>query len=273
MNKVIFLDFGIFLHRSIFASLNNPKIPSTYTCLNMITSCLKRIGIDPDDRVIVAVDGGKSWRKDVDSNYKANRKEAREKFDIDWNREYNNFNLLLEKLSVATDWNIVEIDGIEADDIMAVGSRHFKDNEVILVTYDSDLEQMWAYDNVKIFSPIKKCAGKIGKGAYKIPPPNFNVYKLLSKKIEKETADNLISPVLTQEDYDKRKQIVNLLELPDNIENTIRERLSNLKEKEGNIDLLPFKTIRQKFTTIYDSNKIITYEDSQKKRRKRRKKK
>jgi len=141
------------------------------------------------------------------------------------------------------------------------------------VHYDSDLEQMWAYDNVKIFSPIKKCAGKTGRGAYKIPPENFNVYKLLSKKIEKETADNLVSPVLTQEDYEKRKQIVNLLELPENIENTIRGRLSNLENKDGNIDLLPFKTIRQKFTTIYNSDKVVTYEDSVKKRRKRRKKK
>lgn len=272
MNKVIFIDWGVFMFRAIFASLNNPAIPATYTALNMVISCLKRIGIDPDDRVIVAIDSGKSWRKSVDFSYKANRKEAREKFPIDWDKEFASFDWLLGKIDEATDWNIVKTDGLESDDWQAVGARYFKDNEVILVTSDSDLEQCWNYPNVKIFSPIKKCAGKTGKGAYKIPPPNFNVYKLLSKKIEKETVDNLVNPVLTQADYEKRKTIVNLLELPENIENTIRERLANLEDKEVNIDLIPFKSIKARFMTIYNSDKVITYEDSQKKRKKRSKK-
>lgn len=274
MNKVIFIDFGIFLFRSIFASLNNSKIPSTYTALNMMISSLKKIGIDPDDKVIVAVDSGRSWRRSLDKNYKANRKEAREKFPIDWDKEFANFDWLLGKIKEATDWNVIAIDGIESDDIQAVGSRYFKDNEVILVTYDSDMEMCWHYPNVKIFSPIKKCAGKAGKGAYKIPPPNFNVYKLLSKKIEKETADNLVNPILTQDDYEKRKTIINLLELPSNIENTIRERLSNLEDKDIHIELLPFqKTMRERFASIYNTDKIVTYADSMKKRRTRRKKK
>ena len=51
MNKVIILDWGMFLHRAIFSTLNNPQIPSTYTCLNMIISSLKKIGISPDDRI------------------------------------------------------------------------------------------------------------------------------------------------------------------------------------------------------------------------------
>ncbi|GAH11320.1 unnamed protein product, partial [marine sediment metagenome] len=118
---------------------------------------------------------------------------------------------------------------------------------------------------------IIKCKG--GKGAYKIRPENFNVYQLLSKKIEKEVADNLVNPVLTQADYEKRKTVVSLLELPENIENSIIERLSTLEDKDLNLDLLPFKTIREKYMQIYNSDKIITYEDSMKKKRKRKKKK
>jgi hypothetical protein len=269
MGKIIFLDFGVYLHRSIFASLHNPKIPSTYTAMSMIISNLKRIGVNPDDRIIIAVDKGRSWRKEVDHSYKANRKEAREKLPIDWKKEYANFKDLLFRLEEATDWNIIAIDGIEADDIMAVGSRYFKDREVILCTFDSDLEQMWAYENVKIFSPIKKY--KNGKGAYKIPSKDFNAYKLLSKKIEKEVADNLISPVLSQNDYEKRKTIVNLLELPENIENVIKDRLANLEDKQLNIDLIPFKNIREKFMDIYNSDKIITYKDCLNKKKRKKK--
>ena len=50
MNKIIFIDFGIFLHRSIFASLNTPKIPATYTCLGMIISNLDLNNRIEDDK-------------------------------------------------------------------------------------------------------------------------------------------------------------------------------------------------------------------------------
>ena len=273
MSKVIFIDWSVFMFRAIFASLHNTAVPSVYTAFAMIISNLKKIGVTPDDRIIIACDKGKSWRKSVDCSYKAQRKAGREKFPIDWDKQFASFDWLLGEVDKATSWNVVGAESLEADDWMAVGSRFFVDNEVILITTDSDLEQMWKYKNVKIFSPIKKCAGKSGKGAYKIPPPDFNVYKLLSQKIRKETADNLVNPILSQEDYDKRKQIVSLLELPDNIENTIRERLANLKNKETNIELLPFKSIRERFKTLYNTDKIVTYKESMKKRKKRRKKK
>ena len=67
-------------------------------------------------------------------------KAAREKYPINWTEEYQKFNDLLDSIDQATDWNVIAIKGLEADDIMAVGSRYFKDNEVILVTFDSDLE-------------------------------------------------------------------------------------------------------------------------------------
>ena len=271
MNKVIFIDWSVFMFRAITGSLNNPNIPSTYIGLSMIISNLKRIGITPDDRVIIACDKGKSWRKNIDSSYKANRKAGREKLPINWDEQFAKFDWLLGKIDEATDFNIVGADSLEADDWLIVGARFFKDNEVILVTTDSDLEQAFSYSNVKIFSPMKKCKG--GKGAYKIPPPNFNVYKLISQKIRKETADNLTSEILSQDDYEKRMQIVNLLELPENIENTIRERLSNLEDKKSNIDLLPFDNLRARFRDIYNSKKVISYEDSMKKVKKKRKKK
>ena len=261
------------MFRAIFSSLNNPQIPSIYTCLNMILSCLKKIGIEPEDKVIIACDS-RSWRKDFSKEYKANREEARERYPINWKEEWKKFDWLLEQLDLATDFSIIKEYGLEADDIMAVGSRVFKDNEVILVSSDSDLEQLQDYNNVKLFSPLKKAKGQ--KGAYKVKPKNFNAYKLITKKINKEVADNLTSPIVTQQDYDKRLLLVNLLELPENIENLAKEKLQNLPEKELNLELLPFKNLRKKFMDIYNSDKKITYEycvQLEEKRKKRRRKK
>lgn len=275
--KIIFIDWGIFVHKSIFAWRNNKDIPATWVCMNMIISCLRRIGISPFDDIYVACDYMRSWRKQFADEYKANRKAYRDSFeDIDWDAMYASFDDLLARIDRGTDWHICKIEHLEADDWMAVGSRYFKDKEVILVTYDSDLEQCWHYDNVKIFSPLLK------PKRYKVKPKNFNAFQFISKKIEKETADNLTSPVLNKEDYDKRMTCVNLLELPDFVENQILEYFNTLKEKEMvYAEEIPFQSIRDKIGRLYnDTEKIVTYDEcvalqekKKKKKTRRRKKK
>lgn len=259
-NKVIILDWGFFIHTAGWAYVKHPDMYAGYTCLNMIVSNLKKVGVNPNDEIIVAVDFLSSWRKDYEKKYKEGRKKLPREI-------YEEFNKLADKLEVATDWHFIKIPHFEADDIMAVGCRYYKDKEVVLVTADSDLEQCWLYPNVKIFSPHAK------SHRYKIPSKNFNPYKLVSNKIEKEVADNLKDPIRSPEDYEKRRMCVDLLNLPEEIESEVEKALSNLQVKELNIDLLPFKNIRERYMDIYKSDKIVTYEASIKKSIKKKKKK
>lgn len=263
-SKVIVLDFGIFLHRAIFAWIKNRQVPPTYTCMNMIMSCLKRVGINKDDLIIVAVDSEKgSWRKRYEKAYKANRKEQRARYNIDWKDVYGQFDVLLSKLNVATDWQIVKLDHMEADDIMATASKYYSDKTVVLVSYDSDLEMLSAYDNTYIFSPMTKRYKERAKSPYKI----------LAKKIRKEVADNLTTDVATEEEFEIRKKVVDLIHLPEEIETPITESFNNFVPKPLNIDLIPFRSIRNTYKEIYDSNKIITYEESIKKAKRKKKRK
>lgn len=259
--KVIIIDWSIFMFRAIFSWRRNPQIPATWNCLNMITSCLRKVGVDPIDTIFVATDYMKSWRKDYAKEYKANRKAFRESFkEINWDKMWQDFNDLLEQVDKGTDWIVLRKIHLEADDFMAVGARRFKDKEVILITNDSDLEQCWNYPNVKIFSSIKKFKGS--KGAYKIPPKNFDVYKFIAKKINKEVADNLVSPILNEEDYDNRKTCVDLLTLPDFVENQIKEVFDNLPEKESDLNHIRSESIRKRIGNLWnDKTKIVRYED------------
>ena len=76
----------------------------------------------------------------------------REKSGLDWDTLYAGFNQLLEDINRGTDWHVVQLDTIEADDIASVACRYFTDKEIILVSFDSDWEMLWKYPNVKIFS-------------------------------------------------------------------------------------------------------------------------
>ncbi len=260
--KVIFLDWSIFCFRGIFAWRVNKNMPMEYTILNMIIACLKRVGIEPCDKIIIACDKGRSWRKEIDDQYKADRKEKRDKqTDIPWAEMFGRCNSLLEKIDYGTNWQIVQIEHIEADDIMAVGSRYYKDNEVVLVTYDADMEQLYIYDNVKILSPITK--------KYKIVK---NPYKILAKKIEKEKSDNLTNPILNEADYEKRKSIVSLIELPDFVENIVKEQFDKFQPKQGDLEEIPFRSMREKLGGLYnDKSKVVSYRAcvNAKKRKKR----
>lgn len=231
--------------------------PATYTATAMLIGNLIKVGVKPEDKIIIALDSPKgTWRRDILPEYKANRKEMREKHDINWVEIFNNFNHLLEDLEHYTPFHTIKIDYLEADDIIAYGCKKFKDNECIIVSSDSDYEQLCAYPNVKIFSPKSKKYKKIK-----------NPYKVIADKIKKETSDNLTTPVLSEVEYQKRYKVVNLLTLPFEVEEKVEANLSILPEKEWDYGNLPFKSLRERFKNIYRQDKIVSFEKKKRKKK------
>ena len=257
-SRLIIIDWSVILHKAIFALKFNPSIPATYTAQSMILGTLARIGITPDCQILFAMDGRHSWRKEVETAYKANRKEHRDASGLDWDMWFQKFSELAEALNRQTNWGFVgPIEHIEADDIAAVACRYFKDvPEIILVTNDSDWEQMWhIHPGVKIFSLQTK--------EWKLRPDEYNVYEALAKKVKKETADNLITAVITDEDYDKRLMCVDLTKLPEWVEKSVLDILSNPELYDKNIypEIMPSKSLQPRFDNLYnDHSKQIIYE-------------
>ena len=242
MNKLIVIDVGYFTHRAIFAYMANPQLPPTYTFSKMMLACMRKIGVDLDDNIIMAQDFG-SWRKAVDPCYKAQRKDFREsKKDADWWKEvYQDFNEYIIKLDEALSWNFIKIYHMESDDIASVCCKYFTDKEIILMTNDEDWNMLCFYDNVKVFSPTKK--------QYKIINEPM---KILLKKINGDISDNLLTKPSTEAEFERRKKIVNLIELPLEIEQPIKETLINLPIKNMYLNKLPYRTIREEFKKLYN---------------------
>jgi hypothetical protein len=124
------------------------------------------------------------------------------------------------------------------------------------------MEQLLARPNVKIFSPLSK--------KYKV---GINPYKALAEKEVLEKSDNLINPILNEKDFDRRDLLVNLLELPEFIEQKLEPRFRNLEPKEGDADEFPFNGLRTKYRNLCsDKSKLVTMEMSAKKKKKKVKK-
>lgn len=263
--KVILIDWGMILHRSIFAWRKNKLLDVEYIALNQLFSYLYKIGVDKKDLIIIAVDSEKgSWRRQAIQEYKANRKAKREEYeDIDWKALFKKFDNLIDLIEKATPFYVIKIDKLEADDIIAYATKFYKNRECIIVSIDKDFELLWARENVKIFSPLVKFKGT--KGAYKICPNKNYPYKLLEKKIKREESDNLISDIKTEEDYELRKIVVDLLELPKYVELLVKKKLKDIKNgKKYDYRLIPYPKIRQRLLKLFYNSGIIKYEECEK---------
>lgn len=110
--------------------------------------------------IVIACDGGKSWRKGVFPQYKAHRKKAREESGMDWNLFFEYLNQIRDEIKQNFPYKVIHLEGIEADDVIATlvkETQEFGKNEpVMIISSDKDFIQLHKYKNVKQFSPIQK---------------------------------------------------------------------------------------------------------------------
>lgn len=268
--KIVLLDWSVFFFKAVHAHramLKNGSfaMKPMYLIGMMIIGCLNKIGLQNDDMIIIALDSRKSWRKQFSDEYKANRKELREKQESEewWNQRFAESDELKKQLDISTSWIFLEIKSFEADDLMAIAAKMYPNNKVVIVSHDSDLEMLTYYPNVSIFSPTSK--------KYKVVK---NPLGLIDKKIKCERTDNLISEVKTEEDYLRRKMLVDLIHLPEKIE-TLGKALYETVEPKIDFDYskFPFPKLLPRLIKAYNSTDIVAEPSKDVKPRAKRKRK
>lgn len=260
MSKVILIDCSVLSFKAAFNTelmvknnrgSGNPS-PSHYTYFSSVIACLKKVHVGKDDIVVLCIDD-KSWRKDFYSPYKANRKEAREKHIIDWDKHWYEVDKINKQLEYATHFHLLKVPKCEADDIFAVACRVFTDKQIVICSIDSDLHQLCYYPNVLMFN-LKFKTSK-GNGGY-VSISKEEALKILAKKVRLgDKSDNIIVDKNEDEgDAELRRSIINLLELPEFVEKPIAEALRSLPNKSGvKWDAIPFQnSLAERFEQIYD---------------------
>ena len=104
--------------------------------------------------IVLAVDARRSWRKLYWTKYKANRKSAREKIDLDWDEYYQMYDSFMLEIKENLPFKVIKIEDCEADDV--IGSLCLdKPQEFYIISTDKDFLQL-SSPRVKIFNPLKK---------------------------------------------------------------------------------------------------------------------
>jgi hypothetical protein len=108
--------------------------------------------------VVLCCDNRKYWRKEYFPFYKAGRKKAREKSDLDWHLIFDMLAKFKQELREHFPYKVVDVEGAEADDIIGTLTPLYAPHQKILIlSSDGDFLQLQRYgSNVKQYNPSMK---------------------------------------------------------------------------------------------------------------------
>lgn len=139
------------------------------------------------DQMIIATDKGGSWRKNVYPEYKAQRKTGRDESPIDFVQFFKVANEFYDSIKkVFSNVYFLGLDNVEADDIIGVLTKELAGNDIITVTTDKDMYQLYKHKGYRQFNPIKKQFVQPIGG-----PKNFANKELNIKILTGDGSDNI----------------------------------------------------------------------------------
>lgn len=237
--------------------------------------------------VVIACDGQNYWRKDIFPYYKAGRKKARDKSDLDWKLIFDTISELRKDLEQYFPYKVVHADKIEGDDIIAtlvkwtqtnglVDHGMFEEKQpVLIVSSDGDFKQLHKYDNVRQWSPIQKkyveCKdpkaylmehiAKAGDDGIPNVLSADNTFVEEGTRQGKMTADKLARFIELGRDacenddqrrnWDRNNNLINFENIPENIEQQILDIYSSCNPKNDKMLIMNY-LIKHKCRLLLD---------------------
>lgn len=156
MKKRLLVDQNHLLFRCFFVQ-KNKILESDFDLLRHIAleTIFSNIRRQKPNEVVIAYDGRGNWRREIYPEYKAHRKDNRDKDDIPWDEVFGFFDDFQTELQNFP-FKILRLDKTEADDIIAtLANRDDEFDENIILSSDKDFKQLLKNPTVKIFDPIK----------------------------------------------------------------------------------------------------------------------
>ena len=124
--------------------------------LNSIRSYKAQFGGNYGE-LIIACDNKNYWRKSIFPYYKASRKKAQEKSEINWPLIFEYIEKIKQELKDYFPYRVIDIETAEADDIIAVLATNVNlYDKVLIISADHDFIQLHSLKNIEQYDPIHK---------------------------------------------------------------------------------------------------------------------
>ena len=210
--------------------------------------------------VILCCDNKHYWRKDYFPFYKSQRKVDREASGLDWSMIFDTLNRLRDEMKTYFPYKVLDVDGAEADDVIAVlTARLAPSAPVLILSSDKDFGQLQKYPNVTQYSPILK-------KFIKIDDPKSFIREHVLKGDRGDGIPNFLSPDNTFA-AGERQKVLNTKRLQEWIAQdaetfcTTDVMLRGYKRNQMLVDFdyIP-DDIRTKIVEAYDNSKVATKE-------------
>jgi len=284
---MIIIDTGQLIHGSIhFLHSENEDIHVDNIRKVFLKSILKSISSFRDDNVVLAYDNS-SWRKWKFDKYKYARKEKRKDSEIDYDECFKCFNDVKEEIDKNFHYKIIDVNGAEADDVVAVLTSYVKDEDIIIVARDKDFFQLHKFPNVKQYDPVIKnfikfdkksldlmkfthvCKGDSDDGIPNIKEDDDFFYNKIVKNL-KTRQKSITKKELNEwfycsefelpsvfgekmyKRYEQNKVLIDFEFIPEKIKKEIIESYENQKDKDDNI-----------YNYLCDKNMILLLDEIQ----------
>jgi len=247
INQIMISNLMVTIHRD---NLELSEDLVRHMVLNSLRGHNKKFRKQYGDMVI-ACDSGNVWRRQAFPNYKAGRKENREKSEHDWTMIFDILSKVKNEIKQFLPYKVIEVESVEADDIIAVLCRRTNE-KVLILSGDKDFIQLHN-DRIKQYNPVlNKFVGQdenpslyirehILKGDRSDGIPNVlsddNVFiegrrqRPLSKK-KIEAWCNEIVPTFNDEEqknYERNKTLIDLNCIPKEFEDKINREFENFE--------------------------------------------
>lgn len=105
--------------------------------------------------LIICCDARNVWRYDIFPLYKWERRQKKKDSSIDWSEIFRVINEMKADLREHFPYKVIEVEGAEADDVIATLARN-TNGPVLIIGGDKDYAQLQKYANVKQYSPKTK---------------------------------------------------------------------------------------------------------------------
>jgi hypothetical protein len=159
---VIIVDFSQVMLSNLMMQLGNHTNAQLeenmvrHMALNSLRSYKVKFGNEYGE-MIIACDNTNYWRKQLFPYYKANRKKAQEKSELDWKSIFECMNKIRAELKEFFPYRVIDIESAEADDVIATLVKNADtEDKVLILSGDKDFIQLHKYSHVKQYDPVRK---------------------------------------------------------------------------------------------------------------------